>query len=105
MHAPASATVPSPVAETEPAAIRPPAPAGEEIKVSRTLVKSQPELEELIASDPRFAAEGMAVSMAEHGFGTMVTISAGSSAGLTEDQLAEALADLSEPQRRPFTNT
>lgn len=105
MHAPAPASVPVPAAQPEAAAIQPPAVAGEEIQVSRTLVKSQPEIEEIISSHPRFATEGMEVSMAERGFGTMVTISAGPSAGLTEEQLAEALADLSEPQRRPFTNT
>ncbi len=109
MHAPAPAVVPQ-ADPVDPTATHPPQPveplpAMGEIQVSRTLVKSQPELEELVASDPRFAVEGMAVSMTGRGFGTMVTISADTAAGITQDHLAEALAGLAEPQRRPFTNT
>ena len=47
------------------------------IEASRTLMKSEPELAELIA-----AVEGVEVTMAEKGFGTRVEIRAGEDSGL-----------------------
>jgi hypothetical protein len=67
------------------------------IEVSRTLMKSEPELAELIAG-----VEGLEVSMAEKGFGTRVEIRAGEHSGLAEADLEAVLDRLAEPQRRPF---
>lgn len=105
----ASADRPAPAGQApqapEPAPADVPAPAEGEITVSRTLVKSHPELSEMIASDGRFDDGRLTVSMVERGFGTMVTLSAAPDAGITETELTEALAQLSEPQRRPFNAT
>ena len=67
------------------------------IEVSRTLMKSQPELAELIAT-----VEGVEVTMAEKGFGTRVEIRAAAETGLGEADLEAVLDRLAEPQRRPF---
>jgi hypothetical protein len=83
----------------------PPPPEEGEIRVSRTLVKSEPELAELVAAEPRLAGEGVAVSLGEKGFGTRVAISAKSRAGLSERDLQSLLDGLAEPQKRPFTNS
>jgi hypothetical protein len=68
------------------------------IEVSRTLVKSEPELAELVAT-----VEGVEVTMAEKGFGTRVSIRAGDQSGLREADLEAVLDRLAEPQRRPFS--
>jgi hypothetical protein len=68
------------------------------IEVSRTLMKSEPELAELIRE-----VEGVEVTMAEKGFGTRVEIRAGEETGLVEADLEAVLDRLAEPQRRPFS--
>jgi hypothetical protein len=68
------------------------------IEASRTLMKSEPELAELIAT-----AEGLEVTMAEKGFGTRVEVRAAESSGLDEAALEAFLDHLAEPQRRPFS--
>jgi hypothetical protein len=67
------------------------------IEASRTLMKSEPELAELIAQ-----FEGLEVRMAEKGFGTRVEIRAKPEAGLDAADLEAVLDRLAEPQRRPF---
>jgi hypothetical protein len=67
------------------------------IEVARTLMKSEPELAELIAT-----VEGVEVTMAEKGFGTRVELRAGEESGLGEADLKAVLDRLAEPQRRPF---
>ena len=67
------------------------------IEVSRTLMKSQPELAELIQE-----VDGLEVRMAEKGFGTRVEIRAAEESGLAEADLEAVLDRLAEPQRRPF---
>ena len=67
------------------------------LEASRTLVKSEPELAELIN-----AVEGVEVTMAEKGFGTRVEIRAGADSGLGVDDLERLLDDLAEPQKQPF---
>jgi len=67
------------------------------IEVSRTLMKSEPELAELIRE-----VEGVEVTMAEKGFGTRVEIRAAEDTGLVEADLEAVLDRLAEPQRRPF---
>jgi hypothetical protein len=67
------------------------------IEVSRTLMKSEPELAELIAE-----VEGVEVTMAEKGFGTRVELRAADGSGLLESDLEEVLDRLAQPQRRPF---
>jgi hypothetical protein len=68
------------------------------IEASRTLMKSEPELAELIAT-----VEGLEVTMAEKGFGTRVQIRAEESSGFAEADLEAVLDRLAEPQRRPFS--
>jgi hypothetical protein len=68
------------------------------IEVSRTLMKSEPELAALIAE-----VEGVEVTMAEKGFGTRVQIRAAEETGLAEADLEAVLDRLAEPQRRPFS--
>jgi hypothetical protein len=68
------------------------------IEVSRTLMKSEPELVELIRE-----VEGVEVTMAEKGFGTRVEIRASEETGLGEADLEAVLDRLAEPQRRPFS--
>jgi hypothetical protein len=67
------------------------------IEVSRTLMKSEPELTELIRE-----VKGLEVRMAEKGFGTRVEIRAPEETGLVEADLEAVLDRLAEPQRRPF---
>ena len=68
------------------------------IEVSRTLMKSEPELAELLA-----VVDGVEVTMAEKGFGTRVEVRAAESTGLDEADLEAFLDRLAEPQRRPFS--
>src|SRR5688572_16853845 len=68
------------------------------IEVSRTVMKSEPELAELIA-----AVDGVEVTMAGEGFGTRVGIRAAEEAGLAASDLEQVLDRLAEPQRRPFS--
>jgi hypothetical protein len=67
------------------------------IEVARTLMKSEPELAELVAT-----VEGVEVTMAEKGFGTRVRLRAAARSGLREADLEALLDRLAEPQRRPF---
>jgi len=67
------------------------------IEVSRTLMKSEPELAALVES-----VEGLEVRMAEKGFGTRVELRAAEDSGLGEADLVAVLDRLAEPQRRPF---
>lgn len=71
---------------------------GAMIEVSRTLMKSEPELAGLIEE-----VEGLEVRMAEKGFGTRVEIRAAEETGLVEADLEAVLDRLAEPQRRPFS--
>jgi hypothetical protein len=68
------------------------------IEVSRTLMKSEPELAEQVA-----AVEGVEVTMAAKGFGTRVEIRAAEETGLAAADLEAVLDRLAEPQRRPFS--
>ncbi|HET6998854.1 MAG TPA: hypothetical protein VFI03_09710 [Solirubrobacterales bacterium] len=68
------------------------------IEVSRTLMKSEPELAELID-----AVEGVEVTMAEKGFGTRVEVRAAEETGLEPADLEAFLDRLAEPQKRPFS--
>jgi carbon monoxide dehydrogenase subunit G len=70
------------------------------IEVSRTLMKSEPELAELVA-----AVEGVEVTMAEKGFGTRVEIRADRESGLELADLERLLDQLAEPQKQPFGNS
>jgi len=70
---------------------------GPMIEVSRTLMKSEPELAELVAT-----VEGVEVTMAEKGFGTRVELRAGAGSGLAETDLERILDDLAEPRKQPF---
>lgn len=67
------------------------------IEASRTLMKSEPELAELVAE-----VEGVEVTMAEKGFGTRVELRAGEDSGLAVDDLERLLDRLAEPQKQPF---
>ncbi|HVY78806.1 MAG TPA: hypothetical protein VG898_09900 [Solirubrobacterales bacterium] len=67
------------------------------IEAARTLMKSEPELAELIAT-----VEGVEVTMAEKGFGTRVELRASEGSGLAAADLERLLDDLAEPQRQPF---
>jgi hypothetical protein len=67
------------------------------IEASRTLMKSEPELAELVE-----AVEGVEVTMAEKGFGTRVELRAREDTGLGEADLEAFLDRLAEPQKRPF---
>jgi hypothetical protein len=67
------------------------------IEVARTLMKSEPELAELVAE-----LEGVEVTMAEKGFGTRVALRAADDAGLSEGDLERLLDRLAEPQKQPF---
>src|SRR3954454_528829 len=71
--------------------------AGGMIEVARTLMKSEPELAELVAS-----VEGIEVTMAEKGFGTRVELRASEGSGLIEGDLERILNDLAEPSKQPF---
>jgi hypothetical protein len=67
------------------------------IQASRTLMKSEPELIDLIAD-----VEGVEVTMAEKGFGTRVQLRADDDSELTEADLDGLLDRLAEPQKKPF---
>jgi hypothetical protein len=67
------------------------------IEASRTLMKSEPELAELVAS-----VEGVEATMAEKGFGTRVAIRATPDSGLSEADLERLLDELAQPQKQPF---
>jgi hypothetical protein len=67
------------------------------IEASRTLMKSEPELAELVAE-----VEGVEVTMAEKGFGTRVELRAEEGSGLEEADLERFLDRLAEPQKQPF---
>lgn len=67
------------------------------IEASRTLMKSEPELTELLEE-----VEGVEVTMAEKGFGTRVEVRAAPDTGLESADLEAFLDRLAEPQRRPF---
>jgi hypothetical protein len=69
------------------------------IEASRTLMKSEPELAEIVAT-----VEGVEVTMAEKGFGTRVQLRAGVDAGLSEADLESILDHLAEPHKRPFSS-
>jgi hypothetical protein len=69
------------------------------IEASRTLMKSEPELSELIKP-----LDGVQITMAEKGFGTRVAIKAEENLGLSEGDLEAILDHLAEPQKRPFTS-
>jgi hypothetical protein len=67
------------------------------IEASRTLMKSEPELTELIE-----AVEGLEVTMAEKGFGTRVEVRAVEGSGLSEADLERFLDGLAQPVKQPF---
>jgi hypothetical protein len=67
------------------------------IEVSRTLMKSEPELAELLKT-----VEGVEVTMAEKGFGTRVEVRAAESSGLSIADLERFLDGLAEPHKQPF---
>jgi hypothetical protein len=67
------------------------------IEISRTLMKSEPELAELIQE-----LDGLEVSMAEKGLGTRVRLRASEDSGLCEGDLQRVLDQLAEPQKQPF---
>jgi hypothetical protein len=67
------------------------------IEVSRTLMKSEPELAALLAE-----VEGVEVTMAEKGFGTRVEIRADERSGIEEADLERFMDRLAEPQKKPF---
>ena len=68
------------------------------IEVSRTLMKSEPELIELVD-----VVDGVDVTMVGKGFGTRVEVRAADESGLGEADLKRILDRLAEPQRQPFT--
>ncbi len=67
------------------------------IVASRTLMKSKPELAELVKE-----LDGLEVSMSEKGLGTRVSICAAADSGLSEADLERFLDELAEPQKQPF---
>jgi hypothetical protein len=67
------------------------------IEVSRTLMKSEPELAELVDG-----LAGVEISMAEKGFGTRVELRIGEGSGLEEADLERILDGLAEPRKPPF---
>jgi hypothetical protein len=67
------------------------------IEASRTLMKSEPELAELIE-----AVEGLEVTMAEKGFGTRVEVRAAEGSGLSKADLERFLDGLAQPVKQPF---
>lgn len=67
------------------------------IEVSRTLMKSEPELADLVEE-----LEGVEVTMAQKGFGIRVEVRAGEGSGFEEADLERILDQLAEPQRQPF---
>lgn len=67
------------------------------IEASRTLMKSEPELADLVAE-----LDGVEITMAEKGFGTRVAIRATGDSGLDEADLEQLLDHLAEPHKQPF---
>lgn len=67
------------------------------IEAARTLMKSEPELADLIAE-----VEGVEVTMAEKGFGTRVELRAEERSGIEAADLERFLDRLAEPQKKPF---
>jgi hypothetical protein len=67
------------------------------IEVARTLMKSEPELADLLKE-----VEGVEVTMAEKGFGTRVRLRANERTGIEEADLERFLDRLAEPQKKPF---
>jgi hypothetical protein len=67
------------------------------IEAARTLVKSEPELLDLLEE-----LSGVEVILAEKGFGTRVQIRAGDDSGLAEADLERILDDLAAPHKQPF---
>ena len=67
------------------------------IEASRTLMKSEPELADLVAE-----LDGVEITMAEKGFGTRVAIRAAAASGLSENDLQRLLDHLAEPHKQPF---
>ena len=74
------------------------------IRVTRTLVKSEPEVEQLVSTDRRLSAEGVDVTLERKGFGTRVAIVAKPMSGLDRSDLEGLLNELAEPQKRPFSS-
>ena len=74
-----------------------------ELNVTRTIVKSEPELRERVSADPRLRTPGVRVSLVEGGFGTRVEISAPFGAGLEQADLELILDELAAATKRPFT--
>jgi hypothetical protein len=72
---------------------------GSMIEAARTLMKSEPELAELVSS-----VEGVEVTMAEKGFGTRVELRASDGSGLVESDLERILDGLAEPSKQPFAS-
>jgi hypothetical protein len=68
-------------------------------QVSRTLMKSEPELADLVAT-----VQGVEVTRAEKGFGTRVEVRATEGSGLGEADLERILDHLAEPQKQPFSS-
>ncbi len=85
------------------AAATPPVDDGE-ISVSRTLVKSEPELIEQVAANARLNTDGVEVTLTEKGFGTRVSIVASPATGASIDELESILDNLAESSKRPFSN-
>jgi hypothetical protein len=73
-----------------------------ELIAERTLVKSEPELRELVDSHPRLRDRAVRVRLAEKGFGTHVSIAVKPGLGIGPRDLERLLDELAEPQRRPF---
>ncbi len=67
------------------------------IEAARTLMKSEPELTDLLAE-----VEGVEVTMAEKGFGTRVELRADERSGIEATDLERFLDRLAEPQKKPF---
>jgi hypothetical protein len=67
------------------------------IEAARTLMKSEPELADLLAE-----VEGVEVTMAEKGFGTRVELRADERSGIEATDLERFLDCLAEPQKKPF---
>jgi hypothetical protein len=69
------------------------------ITVARTLMKSEPELADLLKT-----VEGVEVTMAEKGFGTRVEIRAEEQTGLEAADLERFLDELATPSKQPYGN-
>lgn len=67
------------------------------IQASRTVMKSLPELAELVEE-----VEGVEVTMAEKGFGTRVEVRAAGDSGLCVADLERVIDGLAEPSKQPF---